>query len=126
MLRKAPSHQHAGQGAGGKRQRDMPIDMPADGRGGHTEYPSILKQLRPQVAAETATVIGDRPSHDDARGHRDQQRRDLRDESIANREERKLADGLTEGQALLEDADGDPTDQVDHDDDDRCDGVADQ
>ena len=61
---------------------------------------------------------------EDAGGDRDQQRRDLRAEAVADRQQREVVAGLGERHALLDDADDDAAEQVDAGDQDAGHRVA--
>ena len=82
----------------------------------------VARQLAEHVMTEV--VLGGGPGHDDAGREREQQRRDLRDQPVTDREQAVGADGLRERQMVLEDPDGQAPDQIDHGDDDGGDGVA--
>ena len=74
------------------------------------------------VGAHVAVV--DRAGHDQAGRDREQQRRDLGDQAVADRQQAVGRDRLADRHAHLADADREAADQVDQRDDDRGDRVA--
>ena len=80
------------------------------------------EQLRGQVDPER-TVAGDARHHQPHRG-RDQERRQGGEQRIADREDRERLDRLQRRHPVVERADHDSADQVQHDDHERGDGVA--
>ena len=82
----------------------------------------VPRELVQQVGTEVH--LGRGPGHDEAGRERDQQRRDLGDQAVADGEQAVGLDRLAERQVLLQDADREPADEVDRDDDDRRDRVA--
>ena len=83
---------------------------------------ALLEDLVADVVAEV--LLGRRARDEDAGGDGDQQRRDLRGEAVADRQQRELVRGLAERQALLHDADDDAADEVDQRDQDAGHRVA--
>ena len=83
---------------------------------------ALAQDLRGDVAAEV--FVGGRAGDDDAGGHRDQQRGNLRGEAVADRQQRELVGGFGEGETVLGHADDDAADEVDRGDDDRGHRVA--
>ena len=63
-------------------------------------------------------------AHDEARGGRDDQRRNLRDQAVADGEQHVVVGGGGERQVVLEDADREAADDVDEQDQDAGDRVA--
>ena len=74
-----------------------------------------LRWSRSCVASVVAEVLlrAGRAGDEDAGGDRDQQRRDLGAEAVADRQQREVVAGLAERHALLDDADDDAAEQVD-------------
>ena len=62
--------------------------------------------------------------HDDRYGRREQQRRNLRNEPVADRQQRVQAPGLGKREIVLQNADEQPADDVEREDQDAGDGVA--
>ncbi len=91
-------------------------------RAGHAERQRIARELLHQrlVGGSGDAGLGD----EEARGGRDDQRRDLRDQAVADGEQRVGARGFRERQALLGDADDHPADHVDEGDQQAGDRVA--
>ena len=58
-------------------------------------------------------AVGGGAGDDDAGGDRDQQRRDLRREAVADGQQRVVLGGFAEAEAVLEHADDDAADEVD-------------
>ena len=84
--------------------------------------PREEEQLLAQFRAEL--LLGGSPRHQDARGRRRDQSRDLRDEPVADGEEGKALQRLRNAHALLHDADGEAANHVDESDEHGGDGVA--
>ena len=80
------------------------------------------RELVEQVGTEVA--LGRGAGHDQTGRQRDQQRRDLRDEAVADGQQAVRLDRLAERHVLLQDADREAADEVDGDDDDGGDRVA--
>src|SRR6185437_8482135 len=72
----------------------------------------------------TQLGVGGCAGDDDARRHRDHQRRNLRHDAIANRQQSVSVRGVTPRQAVLHHAYGQAADDVDHDDEDAGDRIA--
>src|SRR5262249_19038463 len=68
--------------------------------------------------------IGRRARNDDAGTHRNDQRRNLRDDTVTDREQRVELQRLAPWHAALRDPDGEAADDVDQQNDDAGDGVA--
>ncbi len=94
----------------------------ADRAGGDERRLALTEDLAGDVRAEVA--VGGGAGDDDAGGDRDQQRRDLRGETVADGQQRVLVGGFAEAEVALEHADDDPADEVDAGDDQRRHGVA--
>ena len=90
--------------------------------GRHAERLRIAGELLRQRLVGGAGDAGFR--HQEARGGRDDQRRHLGDQTVADGEQRVGAGSFAEAQALLCDADDDAADDVDEDDQQARDGVA--
>ena len=101
--------------AGHERER-------ADHRAGDHRRLALVEDLAGDVVAEV--LLGRRARDEDAGGDGDQQRRDLRAQAVADRQQRELLGGLAERHALLHDADDDAADQVDQRDQDAGHRVA--
>ena len=71
----------------------------------------VPRELVQQVGTEVHLRRG--AGHDEAGRQRDQQRRDLRDQAVADGEEAVRLDRVAERQVLLQDADREAADQVD-------------
>ncbi len=82
----------------------------------------LFGDLADDVRAHVVVARG--PGDDQAGGDREQQRRDLGDEAVADREQAVRRDRVAERHPHLADADGEAADQVDQRDDDRRDRVA--
>jgi hypothetical protein len=80
----------------------------------HAERLRIAGELLDQRLVGRAGNAGLR--HQEARGGRDDQRRDLGDEAVADGEQRVRLRGFAERKSLLRDADDDAADDVDEDD----------
>ena len=76
----------------------------------------MAEQLGRDLAAQVAARR--RAGDEDAGRGRDQEGRDLRRETVADRQQRIRVQGGGEAEVVLEDADDDPAEQVDRDDDD--------
>ena len=63
-------------------------------------------------------------SDDETGRHGEQQRRNLRDETVADRQDRIGVRGARHREVVLDHADGEAADEVDEGDDQRGDGVA--
>ena len=98
------------------------IAIEADRAAGELERPLVPRELVQQVGTEIA--LGRGPGHDQTRRQRDQQRGDLRDQPVADREQAVVRDRVAERHVLLQDADREPADQVDEHDHDGGDRVA--
>ena len=72
----------------------------ADRAGGDQRRLALAQDLVGDVAAEVA--VGGRARDDDAGRDRDQQRRDLRGETVADGQQRELVRGFAEGEVVLE------------------------
>ena len=84
----------------------------ADQHAGDERRLGLVEELLATV--EPRSLLGARRAgDDDAGGDRDQQRRDLRDEAVADRQQREVLAGLGDRHALLDDADEDAADDVD-------------
>jgi hypothetical protein len=90
--------------------------------GGHAERLGIARELLGQRLRRLARDA--RLRHEEARGGRDDQRRDLRDEAVAHRQDRIHAARVAEGHVLLGDADDDAADDIDEGDEQAGDGIA--
>ena len=90
--------------------------------GGHAERLRVAAELAEQrlVGRAGDAGLGD----DDAGGGRDDQRRDLRDQAVADGQQGVGVGGVAEAHAVLADADDDAADDVDEGDDQAGDGVA--
>ena len=94
----------------------------ADDRARDERGLALAGDLLDDVGAEV--VLGGRAGDDDAGGHRDEQRGDLRGQAVADAQQREVVDGLREREALLDDADDDAADEVDRGDEHRRHRVA--
>jgi hypothetical protein len=90
--------------------------------GRHVERAWMRAQLRGDHRADALVAAG-RGDHDAGGGARDE-RRHLRHQAVADREQRVVGGGLGERQPALHDADEDAADDVDDRDQDGRDGVA--
>ena len=90
--------------------------------GRHAERLGIAGELAEQrlVGGAGDAGLGD----EEAGGGRNDQRRNLRDQPVADGQQRVILGGVGEAQALLHDADDHAADDVDHDDEEPGDGVA--
>ena len=82
----------------------------------------IKQQLPAQFAAQV--VLGRGARHQNTGGHRRDQRRHLRNQTVADGQHREARQGLVHRHALLHDADGETADDVDERDENGRDGVA--
>ena len=82
----------------------------------------VARELLQQVGTEVA--LGRGAGHDQTRRQRDEQRRDLRDETVADGQQAVLRDRVAERHVLLQDPDREAADQVDEHDHDGGDRVA--
>ena len=80
------------------------------------------EELAGGLGPERAVVADARDQQ--ARGDRDQQRWDLRDEAVTDRQQRVGRDGLAEGQVVGAHPDGEAADEIDGHDEDGRDGIA--
>ena len=83
----------------------------------------MVAELGRDVGPEVG-VVGRAAGDDQAGRDREQQRRDLGDESVADRQDAVGVDGVGHRQVVLDDADGEAADEVDEGDDERGDRVA--
>ena len=104
-LRKAGHESERREHAAGHRHRAR---LRAELRREHLAHPRAARRVR----------------HHDAGGGADDQRRDLRDETVADREDRVLRQRLADRQSALERADEDAADDVDRRDEQAGDRVA--
>ena len=86
------------------------------------QHPGIGQQLPGQFAAQF--LLGGRAGHQNTGGGGSDQRRNLRDQAVADGEQREALQGFADGHALLHDADGEAAEDVDQRDEDGGDGVA--
>ena len=91
-------------------------------RGRHAERLRVAGKLAEQRLVGGAADAG--LGHQQARGGRHDQRRNLRDQAVADGEQRVGVGGIGEAQAFLHDADDHAADDVDDDDEQAGDGVA--
>jgi hypothetical protein len=112
------SQQHERQLRQPGQERQRP-----DHHGRDLERLGLAEQLTAELRAQVALPVPD-PGDEQAGGHRDQEGRDLGDETVADGQERIGADGLVERHAEAHHTDREPADQVDRDDDHARHGVA--
>ena len=94
----------------------------AEHAGGDGERARRREHLLGDLAADVVLLADARDDH--RRGDRDQQRRDLRDQPVADREQDVAVGGLRRGQVVLGDADDEAADHVDDEDQEAGDRVA--
>ncbi len=90
--------------------------------GGRVQHARPGQQLLADLVFEVARLANARDQ--DGGGGRQQQRRDLAHQAVADREQRVHAERIGQRQVVHQRADGDAADQVDDQDQDRGDGVA--
>jgi hypothetical protein len=114
----AQQQEHRGREAGD--QGHQPADAAR-----HQEHAGLGRELPTDRVAQVAVaVLVGGAGDDQAGGHGAQQGRDLGDHAVADGQDRVLVDRRAELQPLLDHADRQAAQQVDHHDDDAGDGVA--
>ena len=118
-----------GQQAADHREREKRQHRQTGNQRQHAEHSReqgqgfrIEQKLAAQFAAQIVFRRGAR--HQNTGGDGGDQRGNLRDETVANGQQREALQGFAHGHALLHDADGETADDVDERDEDRRDGVA--
>jgi hypothetical protein len=116
---------HPGQAGGARQEQEVrharhQADHREERGGGH-ERPAPTQELLGQRDPELAVVgAGDQ----EGRAGRHQERRDLRHQAVADRQDREGAGGVAERHVALGDADDDAADDVDREDEQAGDRVA--
>ena len=108
-------HNRGKAGNGGKAQQDARGDQ---------ERLGLVHQLTADVGAEVFIVVRGHARDDETGGDRDEQRRDLAHQTVADGQDRIDAHRVARAHAVLGGADGNAADDVDEDDDQPGDGIA--
>ena len=94
----------------------------ADHTGRDRQHPRRVEHLAGNLAADVLVLADTRDHH--RCGHRDQQRRDLRHQRVAHRQQDVAVRGLCGGEVVLRHADHEAADDVDEQDQQACHRVA--